>query len=215
MHEIDLTTWPRRQHYAFFRTLALPYFNLSANVDVTALHAAVKARGASFTAASAYVLTRAANADAFPEFRQRLRGERVVQHDRVSCSVTVLGEGDLFGFCTLPYAPDFAAFAGEARARMARAKTQPSLEEDAAADDLIFITNLPWVAFTSVQHPVPLGPADSFPRLATGRVTVQDGRRVMPLAVQGHHALMDGVHVGRYFLEVQRLLDDADAVLGG
>jgi chloramphenicol O-acetyltransferase type A len=29
----------------------------------------------------------------------------------------------------------------------------------------------------------------------------------MPLAVQAHHALMDGLHVGRYYTVVQELLD--------
>jgi chloramphenicol O-acetyltransferase type A len=29
----------------------------------------------------------------------------------------------------------------------------------------------------------------------------------MPLSVQGHHGLMDGLHAGRYFARVQELLD--------
>jgi chloramphenicol O-acetyltransferase type A len=29
----------------------------------------------------------------------------------------------------------------------------------------------------------------------------------MPLSVQAHHALMDGIHMGRYFTLVQEYLD--------
>jgi chloramphenicol O-acetyltransferase type A len=36
----------------------------------------------------------------------------------------------------------------------------------------------------------------------------------MPLSVQGHHALMDGIHMGRYYAEVQDSLDNPDSVLG-
>ena len=29
----------------------------------------------------------------------------------------------------------------------------------------------------------------------------------MPLAVQGHHALMDGIHLGRFYARAQGLFD--------
>jgi chloramphenicol O-acetyltransferase type A len=37
----------------------------------------------------------------------------------------------------------------------------------------------------------------------------------MPLSVQGHHALMDGLHVGRYYEQVQAYLDEPELMLGG
>jgi len=36
----------------------------------------------------------------------------------------------------------------------------------------------------------------------------------MPLSVQGHHAVMDGVHVGKFYGELQGYLDRPQAVLG-
>ncbi len=36
----------------------------------------------------------------------------------------------------------------------------------------------------------------------------------MPLSVQGHHALMDGSHVGRYYAEVQGYFQQPGTVLG-
>jgi chloramphenicol O-acetyltransferase type A len=35
----------------------------------------------------------------------------------------------------------------------------------------------------------------------------------MPLDVQGHHAVMDGIHVGRFFEMVQAYLSNPAAVL--
>jgi chloramphenicol O-acetyltransferase type A len=37
----------------------------------------------------------------------------------------------------------------------------------------------------------------------------------MPLSVQGHHALMDGVHAGRFFEQAQRYLDAPAALFDG
>jgi chloramphenicol O-acetyltransferase type A len=64
------------------------------------------------------------------------------------------------------------------------------------------------------MHPMHLHPADSVPRFAWGKF-FEDGEFLkMPLDVQGHHALMDGVHVGRYFAEVEDYLQRPEVVLG-
>jgi chloramphenicol O-acetyltransferase type A len=52
------------------------------------------------------------------------------------------------------------------------------------------------------------------PRFAWGKFFDEGERRKMPLGVQAHHALMDGVHVGRFYETVQDYLDQPDAVLG-
>jgi chloramphenicol O-acetyltransferase type A len=33
------------------------------------------------------------------------------------------------------------------------------------------------------------------------------GKTLMPLSVQGHHAVVDGLHVGRFYDAFQKLLD--------
>ena len=105
MHEIDLKTWRRRQHFELFSTFNHPHFDMCANMELTAFHEQVRKSGVSFTVAFVYVIARAANA--IPEFRQRIRSGRVVEHDMVSPSFTVLVEDDLFGFCTIPYCEAF------------------------------------------------------------------------------------------------------------
>ncbi len=62
------------------------------------------------------------------------------------------------------------------------------------------------VSFTSMMHPTHLHPVDSVPRIAWGKFGETE-RREMPLSVQVHHGLMDGIHVGRYFYQVQDILD--------
>jgi chloramphenicol O-acetyltransferase type A len=42
--------------------------------------------------------------------------------------------------------------------------------------------------------------------MAWGKRFEDSGRLKMPLSVQGHHALMDGVHMGRYYEMVQAYL---------
>ena len=74
------------------------------------------------------------------------------------------------------------------------------------------MTCMPWVSFTSVQHPMNMHPTDSIPRFAWGKFFEENGRVKMPLGVQAHHALVDGVHVGRYFMRIQEHLDNIESL---
>jgi chloramphenicol O-acetyltransferase type A len=209
MREIDVESWPRREHFETFGSFHYPHFTMCAEVDVTALREAVRQRGASVTASIVYVLTRAAND--IPEFRQRIRDNTVVEHDRVHPSTTILVDDDLFSFCSLDYDDDFEAFAAHVQERIAHVKKHPTLAGEAGRDDLLYMTAIPWISFTSFSHPILSLPADSIPRFAWGKFHVNGNRLQMPLSVQGHHALIDGFHVARYYDEVNAYLQDPEA----
>jgi chloramphenicol O-acetyltransferase type A len=212
MRTIDMQAWPRREHFKVFSSWDYPHFSMCANVDLTAFYPVVKQRGISFNVAIVYVLARAANA--IPEFRYRIRPGEVVEHEIVHPATTILTNEDLFTFCTFDYAEDFSEFAARAAEQIAYVKEHLTLEDEPGRDDLLFMTAIPWVSFTSFMHPLHLHPVDSVPRFAWGKF-FEDGELLkMPLSVQGHHALMDGVHVGRYFAEVEDYLQRPEVVLG-
>lgn len=212
MRTIDLNSWPRRGHYEWLKTFEMPHFSLCANMDITAFRTAVKENGVPFTIAVVYVIARAANS--VPEFRQRIRGDSVVEHETVHPSMTYLTEGELFSFCHMPYDEDFPVFATTAARQIEKIKENPSIEDEADRDDLLFLTSIPWVSFSGLLHPMRLHP-DSFPRFAWGKFFSENGRLKMPLSVQAHHALVDGLHMGRYFELAQSLLDEARFLSGG
>ena len=213
MRSIDLNTWPRRKHFEIYHAFDYPHFNLCANVDITRLYPYIKEHGLSHTVTIVYLLAKAANS--LPEFRLRIRGEAVVEHEVVHPSPTMLTEGDLFSFCTMPYAADFATFAAGAEAAIQRVKENPTLEDEPGQDDLLFMTAIPWVSFTNMMHPIHMHPADSVPRMAWGKYFNEGAQMKMPLSVQVNHALMDGISVGRYYQLVQAYLDDPAQALNG
>ncbi len=211
MRTIDLETWPRRVHYKTFSAFDHPHFNMCANLDISALQAQLKQRRIPFTLAILYLIARSANA--IPEFRTRIRSETVVEHEVIHPSTTIMAEENLFSFCYFEYFEDFPLFAERGAERMAYYRAHPTLENIAGKDDLFYSTALPWVSFTSFMHPTHLEPADSIPRFAWGKY-FEEGKRVkMPLSVQGHHALMDGVHMGMFYEIMQETLDHPE-VLG-
>lgn len=212
MRYIDLDTWPRRQQYDFLKDFAYPHFSLCANMDITAFYPRAKNSGSTFTIAFAYVLSRAAND--ITEFRYRMRADQVVEHETVHPSITFLTDGDLFSFCSLDYSADFSTFAEHAAEMFAFVKENPSVEDVPGRDDFLYLTSLPWVSFTSMMHPLNLKQIDSVPRLAWGKFFKEGDRLKIPLSVQAHHAMMDGIHMGRYYQLVQDYFDDPDSYLG-
>ena len=211
MRSIDMQTWSRRAHFSFFNAFEHPRFNITANMDITELYPAVKHRQISFTVAIVYLLSRSANA--IPEFRQRIRGEKVVEHERVHPNFTILVDDEIFSFCGVDYDEDFRDFEKSALLEIERVKKQLTLEDDPERDDWLFMTAIPWVSFSALQHPMMTHPGDCIPRLAWGKF-FRDGERLkMPLSVDAHHALVDGLHVGKFYAEVEGLLREPEGWL--
>ena len=212
MRYIDMQTWSRRNHFRVFSTFNHPHFSMCVNVDVTAFYPFVKRNGYSLTVSMVYVISRASNA--IPEFRYRIRGDQVVEHEIVSPSFSILTDVDLFSFCAVEYAEHFSEFARRAEKNIADVKAHPDLEANPAKDEMLYMTSIPWVSFTSFTHPMQFHPADSIPRFAWGKYFQEGDTWKMPLSVQGHHAVMDGIHMGRYYETLQEYLHHPEVVLG-
>ena len=182
-----------------------PHFNLCANVDITKLHSYIKDKELSFFRTFLYIAVRAANE--VPEFRYRIRDDKVIVHDRVDPSFTIMREDETFSFCHATYYQDFQEFYQEAGDKTRLYTENPTLKDGPGRDSLIFITSIPWLSFTSLTHPIHMNPVDSVPRIAWGKYFEEGDKIKIPVSVQAHHALMDGLHVGRYFSLLEKYLD--------
>ena len=211
MHTINMQTWSRSEHFKFFHSFDHPHFGVCANVDLTKFQPYIKQNGISFSIAIVYAIARAANA--IPEFRLRIRAEEVVEHEVVHPSSTILIKDDLFSFCDFEYTENFSLFAEKASKQIAHVKEHPILENIPGRDDMLYMTAIPWISFTGFMHPMQLHPADSVPRFAWGKYFEENAMIKMPLGVQAHHALMDGIHLGRFYKQMQEFLHHPDLIL--
>lgn len=213
MRYLDMQTWSRRNHFRLFSSFNHPHFSMCVNVDVTAFYPFVKRNGYSLTVSMVYLISRVSNA--IPEFRYRIRGEQVVEHEIVNPGFSILIDEDLFTFCAVEHTEDFSEFARRAATSIANVKANPDLANNPEQDDVLYMSPIPWVSFTGFSHPMQLHPGDSIPRFAWGKFFNENGVLKMPLSVQGHHAVMDGIHMGRFYEKMQDHLSHPEAVLGG
>lgn len=206
MKEINLNTWPRKEHFMLYHGMDCPQFNVSFPIDVTHFLAFVREQKLSFYYAMCFASVSVANR--MEAFRLRIQGDKVVLYDRVHPSFTDLKKGDeLFRIITMDIGGDLKEFVQDAAKRSA-AQTCFLDRTEKQRDDLIYITCVPWISFTQIMHPVSINRDDSIPRISWGKYYTQDDKVLLPFSIQANHALMDGYHVGRYVELLQKYLDE-------
>lgn len=210
MEYIDFETWPRKDHFDFFYKMEYPQFNVSLNIDVTHFLDFVKAHHISFYYAMIFASNYAANQ--FINFRYRIRGGRVVLHDRVHPSFTDMPkESDLFKMVTVDIKDglweDILAFTQYAKEKSEQQKEFMIYKNAEERDDVLYMTCTPWLSFTQLSHPIAFNKEDSVPKISWGKYFRQNGKVLMPFSVQANHALLDGVHVGKYIEALQNYID--------
>jgi chloramphenicol O-acetyltransferase type A len=203
---IDLKGWKRRQHFGLYREYDRPFFSVCVEVDVTqAWNACHTPDGPSFFLASLYLMLRAANDT--EAFRLRVRKRGVWMHDRVAVGPTIPRDDETFAFARLELTDRFERFAADGQKVIAASRSRKTLapdEED--RDDIVYQSTLPWLRFTSFTNALPRG-SDSIPRVVFGRCTRDAARMQMPVGVEVHHAVVDGVDVAKFIERFQAELD--------
>ena len=209
---IDISTWARRDLFEFFINFDKPYFNICTNVDVTRLLELLHQRpGLSPTLAYHYFALRVANE--IENFRYRLRDGRVIVHEVINGGTTVLQPNESFTFAYFDYTDNFDEFMREAQRSVDKIKESGGPFDPRAADDAIHFTSLPWVSFTSFSHARNWKTEDSIPKIAFGRYIKEPGRVQLPISVEVHHALVDGLHVGRLINRLEEVLLKPDTYM--
>ncbi len=209
---LDIDTWARRDLFEFFRGYDNPYFNVCTSLDITKLLEALRHRPEiSVSVAFHYVALRVANE--IESFRYRLSDGKVVVYEVVNGGTIVLLPNESFNFAYFDYHENFEQFADEAQHAIENVKRGGTAFNANSDDNRLHFTVLPWVSFTSFAHARNFAHADSIPKIAFGKFTTTNGVTHLPISVEVHHALMDGLHVGRYLARFQELLDSPQVFL--
>jgi chloramphenicol O-acetyltransferase type A len=197
MKKINIETWHRKSHFNYYKDFDMPHFSITANVDITKLYNFVKESEKSFFATFLYYVMKTVNA--IPELRYRIRNGEVYLHDVVHPSYTVLAGEDLFRFVNSKYDDDFSLFIKNVDEDIDQAKIGSGLSDEPDTDNLVYVSAIPWVTFTNLSHPFDTKHPDSFPRISWGKFFKEDGKVFIPVSLSAHHALCDGIHVGKFY----------------
>ena len=204
--ELDVENWPRKATYEFFRDYDDPFFNFTANVDITRLYRFAKENNLSISLASLFKIMTAANE--IREFRIRLMDGRLVEFDRIDATQTILNEDETFSFAYFDMKPDVFEFDKAGRLAVEKYKRLKTFDVESDRVDLIYFSVIPWVSFTSFKHATRLDRTQTVPRIVFGRIFDEGKTKKIPLSVEANHTIMDGLHVGRLFNRFQELINE-------
>lgn len=211
-HYLDLPNWSRKQLFDFFIDYADPYFNVCSRVDITTLVNFVRSRtDLRISVALHYFAMRIANE--IESFRYRLKDKKVFVYDVVHGGTTVLLPNESFAYAYFDYQRDLEEFARDMTKAVDDVRNGDGVLKPTMRDDVIYHTTLPWFSFTSFAHARNKGRGESIPRIVFGKFSEENSRLLLPISVEVHHALMDGIHVGRFLTRFEEAAADIESFL--
>lgn len=205
--EIDINTWNRKEHYEFFSKMDQPAFGVVTEVDCTQIYDYAKQQNESFFAHYLHRSMLAVNA--IEDFRLRIVGDKVYLYDVIHAGSTIARHDGTFGFAFMPYDPEFEVFNSHLQREIKNVQEIDGLRlsNEELDVNLIWHSTFPWHHFSAILHPANVNNKESVPRIVFGKFSEKDGRKMMPISVEGHHGLMDGRHIAAYLDKFQELLN--------
>ena len=201
---IDMEKDPRCGQFAYFRGMTVPFAGLTVEMDITDMMAA--RGGRPFFLSMLYAVVRAANA--VPQLRRRLAEDgTVVEYDWCPPSYTAMKPDGVYVYCTVEGDMPYGTFIAEGQRRQREVLERGTLTEDGDPLGNFFVSCLPWLDYLQVKHPV-VSADDSNPRISWGKYVTVNGRTTLPVSLFVNHALADGLHISRFFLNLEKELAD-------
>ena len=207
MFETIKGPWPRREHFQHYMDNVRCTYSVTVNIDVTALRAALKANGVKAYPAQIYML--ASTVNRFSEFRMGLSAAGEPGYwDTLHPAFTVFNDdAKTFSSIWTPYDKDFASFYKACAQDIAQYSGSAQFMPKKDAPPNVFdISSLPWLDFTAFNLNIYTAGTHLLPIFSIGKYIEENGKTLMPLAMQLHHAACDGYHAGQF---VQALRDMA------
>ena len=203
--ELDISNWNRKEHFEFFSKFEEPFFGLTVDLDFTNAYDKCKKEDISFFLYYLYLSSRTVNA--IENFKYRILGEKVFIYDKINASATISRSDKTFGFSHILHDDDLSKFLANAQKEADRIRSGHGLMLEEIREDEVHYSAIPWVKFTSISHSRSFSNKDSCPKISYGKLTTINSRKIMPVSIHVHHALMDGYHIGLFVEKFQELLN--------
>jgi len=204
--ELDIENWNRKEHFNFFKQFTDAYFAVTVEVEVTKIHAYAKQYEVSFFVMYLHACMKAINS--VENLRYRIRDNKVIVHDVIHASATILRADKTFGFSFIHFHEDFKVFNINFEAEKERILNTTNLFPVQATDDCIYCSTMPWLNFSGHKEPLFGTVKESVPKLAFGKFIEKENKLMMPISIAVNHALVDGYHVGLFVDAFQDFLND-------
>ena len=207
---VDLATWERGDLFRYYMEQMRIVTGMTVDICVTPLVTYAKKHDLRFYPCMLWVVSSVINAHAEFKYGWNEAGE-LIRWQAVSPShVFFHGEDERFTKLVTPYHEDILVFHKQVLADELRHCNDRGILPD-QPKNAFDVSALPWVHYRQLDMHVFDAGKHLAPVVTWGRYSEENGEQVLPLSMQIHHAVADGFHLSRFFVEVQRMIDQLES----
>ncbi|MBR0602467.1 type A chloramphenicol O-acetyltransferase [Bacillus safensis] len=197
----------RKEHFHHYMKVTRCSYSLVIDLDITKLHSILKEKKLKVYPVQIYLLARAVQK--IPEFRMDLVNDELGHWDLLHPSYTILNkETKTFSSIWTPYDGNFARFYKSCVADIeAYSESNKLFPKPHMPKNMFNISSLPWIDFTSFNLNVSTDETYLLPIFTLSKFKVKEGKIILPVAIQVHHAVCDGYHAGQYVEYLRWLIE--------
>ncbi|MBO6621533.1 MAG: chloramphenicol acetyltransferase [Balneola sp.] len=203
---IDIENWNRKDHFNFYSKFSEPFFGVTAKVGCTNAYSNAKKKQVSYFLYYLYRALKTAND--IDNFKYRIIDNQAYEFETINASPTINRPNGTFGFAYINYFEDENIFYKEALKEIKKTQNTDAFSPAVSGENVIHFSAIPWIDFTSISHARNFPYPDSCPKISFGKMTENNGTKSMPISIHGHHALMDGYHIGQFIDKFQILMNE-------
>ena len=203
---ILLDSFQRKESVMFFKDFANPNVSVTCMVDASECYRRAKSVGDRFFHHYLHAILKAINEIKELHYRFTPTGE-IACYDRIDVLSPIrLTEHDSFTTLRFPYVTDRMAFISSVKEIIENAGSQTSFGEEEGLQeyDVVLVSAIPDLPFTSISYTQKHRHGNDFPLINVGKME-SDGH--MPIAICVNHAFVDGQHLSHFYKLVQQYLD--------
>ena len=200
-HVFDRSDWEREEYFEHYFNDVTCTFSLTVNLDVSNLN------GQKIYPAMLWLLTSTVNEMA--EFRTTMGPEGLGYYDEMHPSYTIFNRSNKnFSDIWTEFVADYELFLQHYQEDVAKYASSKIFQPKPARPANTFdVSMLPWLTFSSFNLNIYGDGKHLLPIFTMGKTFALDSLIMMPLAIQVHHAVCDGYHVGMFVESLQKKID--------
>lgn len=203
---VNLNEWSRGSLFKFYIDKMRIVMSLTADVNVTNLRAYSKKNNLNFYPLMLWVVSKIINSH--DEFKYSWDDAgNLIKWDFVSPSYTDFhADDENFVKMVTEYSDDLFEFCSRVDKDRQRHKNERAILFN-QPPNFFDVSCLPWIKYSHFDIHVFDEGKFLAPVVTWGKFEEKDGKLIMPLTMNIHHAVADGFHLSRFFNEVQELMD--------
>lgn len=207
---IDMETWSRKRIFHTYLGTDFPYIIITSNVDVTKPYLFAKKHHLSFNLVMVYLCV--TTLDQIENYRYRFIDGKpfIIHHTRPIVNHIIPGEDNFVMGEGLYPREDIVEFCKVTHERLMNARPGDLSDQFHGKLDIINFTSIPWIQYTGFIRTIKDNGVDNAPKMSFGKYfkdPVNPDIIRMPVSSQTHHGLMDGRHVGEFYINLQKACD--------